>query len=412
MSAPAEHGPSEGRARLAGKVGYGSPPEEHRFKKGVSGNPRGRPRRTGTKGEDAWSDLYDVTAAELGRTLKVTVGGKDRRMSVTQAILRNLANEALKGDREASRILLHHQRMLDQDRRRDRRRRFDRQVDYKRRAAADICYSDEKGLQRPKPMPHPDDVHVDYAREEVTILGPANHVERAAWDQAEAERQEIAKQIADLEKVVVGPEAGLKNYQGSREFAADVLREAKGKLAELDARYPSEKQRRQPGYCPVPCRDQNAEGRKRAAIRRTDDVAATAGNERATKQDFQSRLKQGKEALACVNDHIRAFKNPSEASPSSQTDEVDEAEWTKSDTSRKALRQTIRDLRKVLTQSEEELAIAGWSREIVMGHLEYSKRELVEHDAVYPTEAQRRKPGFNLNKWRKQKEGRLRPSLH
>ena len=79
--------------RTVSQVGYGSPPEATRFKKGVSGNPRGRPK----------GSLNVATV--LTRTLreKVTINENGRRRTVTklEAAVKQLVNKAAGGDLRA-----------------------------------------------------------------------------------------------------------------------------------------------------------------------------------------------------------------------------------------------------------------------------------------------------------------------
>lgn len=49
------------------EVGYGRPPEQHRFKRGQSGNPRGRPK--GARG------FKTMLEEELSGTVTVSSGG-------------------------------------------------------------------------------------------------------------------------------------------------------------------------------------------------------------------------------------------------------------------------------------------------------------------------------------------------
>ncbi|PQV57934.1 hypothetical protein LX70_01746 [Defluviimonas denitrificans] len=72
-------------------VGYCSPPVQHRFKKGKSGNPRGRPR----KQDDLWSHMNRV----LSR--KVKLQGSDDQIPIREALIRRLRELALAGDRRA-----------------------------------------------------------------------------------------------------------------------------------------------------------------------------------------------------------------------------------------------------------------------------------------------------------------------
>lgn len=72
---------------MSGKdVGYGRPPEQHRFKKGQSGNPRGRPRKS--KGA---IDPLNVLDAKH----KVRVSGKIKQLSSGEIKLRKQVQMAL-----------------------------------------------------------------------------------------------------------------------------------------------------------------------------------------------------------------------------------------------------------------------------------------------------------------------------
>jgi hypothetical protein len=74
-------------------VGYGKPPQSTRFQKGVSGNPKGRP-----KGSLNVASLFLRTLRE-----KVVVNENGRRKTVTklEAALKQLVNKAASGDLRA-----------------------------------------------------------------------------------------------------------------------------------------------------------------------------------------------------------------------------------------------------------------------------------------------------------------------
>ena len=74
-------------------VGYGKPPAHTRFRKGQSGNPRGRPR--GSK--SMASLLEDV----LRQQISVTEQGQMRRISKREGVLTALVAKALRGDVKA-----------------------------------------------------------------------------------------------------------------------------------------------------------------------------------------------------------------------------------------------------------------------------------------------------------------------
>jgi Family of unknown function (DUF5681) len=79
-------------------VGYGRPPKHSRFKKGRSGNPRGRPRGTPSFKADL--------AAELQEKLAITENGKERKITKQRAFIKTLTAAAIKKDIRAVNALL------------------------------------------------------------------------------------------------------------------------------------------------------------------------------------------------------------------------------------------------------------------------------------------------------------------
>jgi hypothetical protein len=78
-------------------VGYGKPPEATRFKKGRSGNPRGRKKKKTDR-----DDLRTTIEAVLEEPVKLRDGEKSRTVSRLEAILRVQRMNALKGDAKAA----------------------------------------------------------------------------------------------------------------------------------------------------------------------------------------------------------------------------------------------------------------------------------------------------------------------
>jgi len=80
------------------EVGYGKPPRHTRFKKGQSGNPRGRP--SGSK------NLATVLSEALNELVIVAENGGRRKITKRQAIITQLVNQSAKADWRATKILL------------------------------------------------------------------------------------------------------------------------------------------------------------------------------------------------------------------------------------------------------------------------------------------------------------------
>src|SRR3954464_3240426 len=89
MSADLEHQQDD--------VGYGRPPKAARFKKGQSGNPKGRPR-------NRRRDIpYDTL---LGQMVTVREDGKERRVTAAEAFILQLTKKGLEGDNASARASL------------------------------------------------------------------------------------------------------------------------------------------------------------------------------------------------------------------------------------------------------------------------------------------------------------------
>ena len=80
------------------RVGYGRPPREHQFKKGQSGNPKGRPK--GATGSKA------LLRKILAQQVAVNQQGEQRSITMMEANLQQLANKAVRGDHRWMRLLL------------------------------------------------------------------------------------------------------------------------------------------------------------------------------------------------------------------------------------------------------------------------------------------------------------------
>lgn len=78
-------------------IGYGKPPATTRFRKGSSGNPRGRPknRHRGIP--------HDTV---LGQMVTVREDGRERRVTAAEAFLMQLTRKGLAGDSAAARASL------------------------------------------------------------------------------------------------------------------------------------------------------------------------------------------------------------------------------------------------------------------------------------------------------------------
>jgi len=80
------------------EVGYGRPPRSKQFKKGQSGNPKGRPKAT--------KNVSTMLEEVFFRKIQISENGRRREVTMVEAILRQLVNGAVKGEmRHIDRVL-------------------------------------------------------------------------------------------------------------------------------------------------------------------------------------------------------------------------------------------------------------------------------------------------------------------
>ena len=72
------------------EVGHGRPPKHTQFKKGQSGNPKGR--KKGARG------LKTDLRAELNERIEITENGKTLKLTKQQLMVKQLTAKAIKGD--------------------------------------------------------------------------------------------------------------------------------------------------------------------------------------------------------------------------------------------------------------------------------------------------------------------------
>lgn len=204
------------------EVGYGKPPTAHRFKKGQSGNPKGRSK--GSKNQVPHGQGLDfgtqpanrMLLEEAYRPISVREGEKTTTLPVIKAVFRALGVSAMKGNRLAQSTMAELVRGIEEEDRKLRVDHYATAVEYKWGWEQEIENARRRGLPEPTPLPHPGDVIIDARTAEVRYAGPMTPEEKVRWDRILAfrdEQQEFVSFAAELFRLVPDEDVTLRGQR-------------------------------------------------------------------------------------------------------------------------------------------------------------------------------------------------------
>lgn len=184
------------------KVGYGKPPAEHKFEKGRSGNPRGRPKGARNKVDKTLNlevgtqPANQMLLEEAYRTVTVREGEKLIELPAIKAVFRAMGVSAMKGNRLAQATMAELVREIEEEDRKARVDHFEVACEYKSGWEEAIERAERCGLPVPQPLPHPDDVVIDVRTSQVRYEGPITKEEKRSWDRLLAFRDDQQDEVS------------------------------------------------------------------------------------------------------------------------------------------------------------------------------------------------------------------------
>jgi hypothetical protein len=178
-------------------VGYKKPPKHGRFKKGQSGNPRGRPRRPKHKEPAAYVErMKGLVMEEAYRPVDIQEGGKTIRLPLIQVMIRRMGVLAAQGNSRAMRDYMDLLRLIEEEKWASYSAYLKQLVDYKMDFGKEFERRKKLNPSEPEPIPHPDDIIINPPTGTVELRGPMTKEEKVYWDRIE----ETEATIAELER--------------------------------------------------------------------------------------------------------------------------------------------------------------------------------------------------------------------
>jgi Family of unknown function (DUF5681) len=191
-------------------VGYGRPPKWTRFKKGKSGNDKGRPRveRAQAKPTPTESPQDDALREALNKEIEITEGGKRVKVKVGDLLPKLQANLAVQGSETAQRGLMAERRQLearDQERaalaEEQRIKVYQFMVSKRDRQAQAWRETAARGMEPAEPWPHPDDFFFSRSGYHWRIRGPSDPEDVPTYEKIRADRDAmVVRAVIELKR--------------------------------------------------------------------------------------------------------------------------------------------------------------------------------------------------------------------
>lgn len=165
-------------------VGYCRPPKSGQFKKGHSGNLRGRPRKPTIISAAAFADsTFDRSLIEeMERPVVIRDGDKSEKATLVRAGIRSLSVKAAKGDVPSFKEIMKERHRIEIRRQTEWEVNVRFTLEYKQDMNERMRLEKKRGEVGPEIVPHPDDIEINFEKREIEFNGPITREQKLAQD--------------------------------------------------------------------------------------------------------------------------------------------------------------------------------------------------------------------------------------
>lgn len=165
------------------EIGYAKPPASKRFKPGISGNPKGRPRGAKNKQPELNEErLKQVILSEAYRYITIHEDGKKNSIPMAEAVIRSISVNAAKGEYRAQKLFVELVNTTEAANKALHDEYLQTMIEYKQTWERELERQQRLGHKTSEPLPHPDDIIIDMKTGKVAIKGPMTKEEQIEWD--------------------------------------------------------------------------------------------------------------------------------------------------------------------------------------------------------------------------------------